>query len=274
MLPPEDPYGRRKRLRFCRQLIAAAQPQMVLDVGCGTGQLTGALAGMFPGVHFTGVDSDAASILHARAGWALPNLEFGCTERLADAQVFDLIIASEVLEHVEQPGNFLAILRDKLTGRGRLLVTLPNGYGPFEIFTLLQTVLAVTGLHALLRRLKHRLAGRPPVTASNAADTLAVSPHINFFSHRAVRRLFADSGLRLVQYQPRTLLCGFLLDQALSHFGLCEWNAAVADRLPAAFSSDWMFVLEKGPSSGQPAYERGWLSRLRRRLNERACGLA
>ena len=101
-------------------------------------------------------------------------------------------------------------------------------------------------------------------------DSLAISPHLNFFSATALMQFFRNAGLRFIDYKPRTFVCGFGFDKMLARFGLCDWNARFADRLPMWCNSAWMFVLAMtDPRPGKP-FERGWLSRLRRRLNE-AC---
>jgi hypothetical protein len=105
-------------------------------------------------------------------------------------------------------------------------------------------------------------------------DTLALSPHINYFSWTAIRRVVAGAQLDIRDYRGRTFLCGFGFDHVLRGRRLIAWNARVADSLPAALVSDWMLLLEPVPelrSAG--GYRRGAYARMRRRLNERRCGL-
>ena len=128
---PEDAYGRAKRQRFLEAVIRAAKPRSVLDFGCGTGtQLTWPLAEAFPQVSFLGVDLDPTTIAWARRQAIPSNLRYE-SEDDPDRRV-DMIIASEVLEHVDAPDQLLHYFRDRLVEGGRLVVTIPNGYGPFE----------------------------------------------------------------------------------------------------------------------------------------------
>jgi SAM-dependent methyltransferase len=271
MSPAEDAYGLAKRLAFCEEIIAARRPAFVLDVGCGTGEnLTRPLAERFPEVRFLGIDDDPESIRYARAGAALPNLSFGGYEELAQAGSADLIIASEVIEHVESPEEFLVATGGHLGPGGRMIVTAPNGFGPFELASLTEVLLRLSGAFALLRKAKRALVGGS--TAAHARDTLAASPHVSFFSYGRIREVFGAAGFEVERYQARTLLCGFGFDSLVKGLALGRWNARVADRFSPRCVSAWMFVLKKAAPRPAALYRRGFIARWRRRLNERCWG--
>ena len=270
-LDTEDPYGNNKRLAFCIEVIDQTLPQTVLDVGCGTGDLlTRPLAERFPAVRFIGLDNDEASLHYARSRPSLSNLTFANAQQMTgDGAPIDLIIASEVIEHVEVPEEFLGALRARLDSSGRLILTLPNGYGPFEFATLIEALVRASGLFRILRAVKRAVS---PVVTQQKQMTLAASPHINFFSFSSIRTLIARSGFRILTFRPRTVLCGFGLDQIVTWLHLGRWNVQIADKLPAQFASDWMFVLAPDAKGAGKAFARGAVSRLRRSLNERAFG--
>jgi SAM-dependent methyltransferase len=274
MSPHENAYGVRKRFEFVAEIIRQRQPAEVLDVGCGSGMmLTRPLAEAFPRSRFVGVDSDPGSIRFANSAAAPANLEFLLPEALAPDRQFDLVVASEVIEHVESPVEFLQLLAGRLKADGRLLLTLPNGYGPFEVATLMETALARSGILPLLLRLRRSRADAAP-RAADTVDTLAFSPHINFFSFRVIREVIRGAGLRELAYRPRTWLCGFGFDSLLRTAALLRWNADIAERLPPWTVSDWMFVLDAGGMPGPYRYRRNWYARLRRRWNEHRPGQA
>jgi SAM-dependent methyltransferase len=268
----ESAYGLQKRIDFCAEVIAAHRPRFVLDVGCGTGtNLTRPLAERFPEVRFAGVDSDAATIRYARETHVLPNLEFRVEgDPGASAGKADLVIASEVVEHVEDPDAFLAALRGQLAAGGRMIVTMPNGLGPFEAVSMVEVLLRLSGAFDLLRSVKRTIARQNPAAAGR--DTLAISPHLNFFSHRQATDLFARAGLSVEAYRARTFLCGFGFDHLVRAPGIVAWNARIADRLPRSWVSAWMFVVSPAAPQARPAYSRGPYARWRRRLNERLWG--
>jgi len=73
------------------------------------------------------------------------------------------------------------------------VVTIPNGYGPFETMSLIEHLFTLGGVLPLLRRIKHLIVGKPKIDSTQAL-TLAISPHINFFSLAAMRTLLRDAG--------------------------------------------------------------------------------
>jgi SAM-dependent methyltransferase len=265
ILSAENTYGIRKRFSFVEKIISSASPATILDIGCGSGTyLTYPIAKCFPEVHVVGVDSDELSISFAQKSYPLPNLEFKLLDVLREDAKFDLIIASEVIEHVEDPMGFLANLRSRLNPGGLLILTLPNGYGPFEIMTFVKTLLDMLGIPVLLRR----IAGRATNNLSVANDTLAASPHINFFSFSLINSLFKATGFGVLEYRPRTLFCGWGFDHILRKSWLIKWNTQASECLPAFLSSGWMFVLAQTEPLSYRGYHRGTYARLRRFLNE------
>src|SRR5262249_32668363 len=160
---------------------------------------------------------------------ALPNLSFGSPDLLRKAGRAEIVIASEVIEHVESPEQFLSAAAEHLASDGRVIVTLPNGYGPFELASLVEVLLPLSALFALLRWIKRSLVGAR--ASAQVRGTLAASPHISFFSHREIVNVFARSGLEVERYRGRTLLCGFGLDSLVAAMRLEAWNARVADAL-------------------------------------------
>jgi len=264
----ECTYGLQKRLDFVTNVISITQPSRVLDVGCGTGvNLTELLAQQFPQSHFTGIDSDATSIAFAKSNCKAKNVQYLIQSDALDLGHFDLVIASEVIEHVEDPVGFLQFLRSSLTSTGFVVLTLPNGYGPYELASLVETLMHLTGVYWILRALKRVLIHKPAVLAT--VDTLAISPHINFFTNSSVRSLIAASGFWITKFRPRTFLCGFGFDHLIKSKRLVAWNAEVSDRMPAQFASAWMFLLTPTESTRSFVYQRSYGARLRRFLNEK-----
>lgn len=269
----ENAYGFQRRLAFASRAIESRGAASVLDLGCGSGAfLLAPLARRHPQVRFMGVDSDPASIAAARRDVMLPNVRFFLSGEWPRDERHDLVIASEVIEHVESPPEFLAQIAGSLAPGGRLMLTLPNGFGAAELAGFAQSVLTVAGVLPALRAVKRALVRA--AAQDGPRDSYAVSPHINFFSHGAILRLLREAGFTVLAFQPRSLLCGFVWDLLVRGERIVEWNQRAVDALPPAFAADWMFLLEPGGAASPRPYTRGAFSRLRRRLNEKAAGIA
>ena len=145
---------------------------------------------------------------------------------------------------------------------------MPNGYGPFEAFALLEAVLNLSGLQSLLRTVKRSLLGTPRLGGA-ALPTLAASPHVNFFSRRELHRLFAGAGLTVRRFRANTFLCGYGVDSLIRGKRMIGCNARLADWLPVCCASDWMFELSPGEARRATVWRRNRWGRFRRWLNQR-----
>jgi ubiquinone/menaquinone biosynthesis C-methylase UbiE len=102
-----------------------------LDVGCGTGWSTVALAGTFANLQITGLDLDAASVADARRHAAAGGLDGRVTFEVGDAAAvkagdlgspFDVVCIFEALHDMGHPVDALRALRDVLAPGGYLVV--------------------------------------------------------------------------------------------------------------------------------------------------------
>ncbi len=123
---PADAEGPDLALRRDFALAEARPTDRGLDLGCGAGTLTAALAGA--GVDVIGADVADAALRRARRRH--PGLEFqrvpiGGELPFADG-AFDLVWSSEVIEHVADTARWLSEVRRVLDRNGRLLLTTPN----------------------------------------------------------------------------------------------------------------------------------------------------
>jgi hypothetical protein len=78
-----------------------------------------------------GIDLDAPAVRRAQQrGYAalLADCEDADAVRALDAQPAELLVAGEILEHLESPGRFLDVLHLLLDRSGRLLLTTPNSF--------------------------------------------------------------------------------------------------------------------------------------------------
>jgi len=103
-------------------LVRRYAPASVLDVGCGTGEISSRIAALFPQAQVTGVDIIESHLELARRRYEHPNLTF----RQADAfelpferGAFDLTVCRHVLQAIPTPERVLAEL---------VRVTRPGGH--------------------------------------------------------------------------------------------------------------------------------------------------
>lgn len=99
----------------------------VLDVGCGLGYSTGALAQTFPGAEVIGTNVSAGAQIEVARSMA-DQYGFTLTDQLGVGDV-DVVFASEYLEHFQRPVDEL---RDILKTRPRALL-FANTFGPNAI---------------------------------------------------------------------------------------------------------------------------------------------
>jgi SAM-dependent methyltransferase len=107
--------------------VRLARGKRVLDAGCGAGYGSAELAGVAESV--TAIDIAADAVEYARAHYTLPNLVFeqgSCTLLPYADSTFDLVVAFEVIEHLEDWREFLQQVRRVLTPAGQLIVSTPN----------------------------------------------------------------------------------------------------------------------------------------------------
>lgn len=110
-----------------RTLFDHAQPESVLDVGCGEGVLTLAWAKALGERQVVGLDLADPKLEEEWRQRARPNLSFvtGRGEELPfGANEFDLVAAIETLEHVQNPDLTLAEMQR--VARRHLLISVPR----------------------------------------------------------------------------------------------------------------------------------------------------
>jgi ubiquinone/menaquinone biosynthesis C-methylase UbiE len=117
--------------------ITPIRGERLLDLGCGDGTFTRRFADSFD--HVTAADVEPERLGMFRAAVDGTPLESKLVIRempgehldLADGSV-DMVTMIEVIEHVESVSGTLAEVHRVLTPGGRLLITTPNKWFPFE----------------------------------------------------------------------------------------------------------------------------------------------
>jgi SAM-dependent methyltransferase len=210
----ENIYGHANRLDWIKSHLHKSDT--ILEFGCGTGyMITFPLARM--GYLVSGIDSDKKSLSYGRELLARQGLDPDTLKLLDLTEINvmqDIIIASEVLEHITDDAldNVLTIISAKLKPGGKLLVTVPNGYGWFELESFAWNKLFIgqclerSKIVAVIDRLKRLLFGKdiePP-----HPSTLSSSPHVQRFTLRSIQNKLKEHGFDILDVKGSVLFCG------------------------------------------------------------------
>jgi predicted TPR repeat methyltransferase len=104
-------------------------PRSVVDLGCGRGQLVEEIRRVLPQAKLTGIDLSTAQIEHNKAAmpwatWSVANLSLPLPDGLDE---HDAVVATEIIEHLDDPEAFLANAARLLRPGGHLIVTTQSG---------------------------------------------------------------------------------------------------------------------------------------------------
>jgi SAM-dependent methyltransferase len=203
---PENVYGHTKRLRWMISWLC--KEDFIIEFGCGTGyMITRPLLKL--GYNVLGLDADVSSISLGRKILLEEGLSSDQLKSMDLSEldlVPDVIIASEVFEHIpsDKLDIILKTIHRKLKPGGRLLVTVPNGYGWFEFESFLWYKVGLGKLLEFLRivgiiNVIKKMLGFQ-VSELPYPSTLCQSPHIQHFTFSAIHKLLNEHGFEVMEF--------------------------------------------------------------------------
>lgn len=157
-------------LKLLEPFLPQIKTYSILDVGCGVGTLSLFLAAQ-GAKKVVGIDLAADAIAQAEAArqaLKLTHLTFRTATLSPNIGQFDVIIASEIIEHVPNPAQFVTHLASNLKPGGTLILTTPYAHNWLR-------------QHGLLKQ-HDRYAG-----------------HIKIFDEISLKKLFSDKTWHLTQ---------------------------------------------------------------------------
>lgn len=194
-----------------------------LDIGCGEGNVIIPLASIE--LDMVGLDISLPAIKEAkrRATTYGFNISFiaGDAEKLMFRdESFDFVICSEVLEHLHAPEKVLAAVYRILKRKGLLIITVPNGYGPYCL---------------IYDHLRNKVISR--------LFKIGPSEHIQAFTFSRINRILHNHNFRVLKVAHSdfiSFLPPFKKSKTLSYY-----DCKLADRLPHILVSGWYIVAQK-----------------------------
>ena len=172
----------------------------VLDVGAGTGNVTIPL-GLIDNSEILGIDIHQPTLDIAIAANKLDNVKFRF-QYLQDCplQGYRFIILTEVLEHIDIYPEILDYLAKNGDKDMQLMITVPNGRGPFEIAMQPLYLMRKIGLNNFILKVKRLLGKKEPYSQNYE------TPHVNFFTVPRMKRELAPLGLEVLEVKKAYFL--------------------------------------------------------------------
>jgi len=244
---PVELHGHRKKLdffldeldRFTRDCGRDRADISILEIGCSNGRNV-SLPLAERGYDITGVDLHEPSIDWANENNSFANARFICRDaaEFQSERTFDVVVLSDILEHVSDPLQLLELARSLIGEGGMVLICIPNGFGPGEIE---RKVVEVTRLDRVLYALRvsiNRLRRRHSVPYNED------SGHIQYFRMSTISRLIERAGFT-IERRGKGALFGGGVTYPLGMFfpRLAGVSLECANRLPFWMISTWYFSL-------------------------------
>jgi len=162
------------------RITALGEGLSVLDVGFGAGHLARRIRARCR--YLAGIELDPDAAREGAAFFDDPLVD-DVVSGLAGPwrELFDVVVAGDILEHLPEPGLALTLLRPLLRHEGLLLVSLPN----------VANVTVRLGL----------LLGRFPLSDRGILDRT----HLRFFTRKTGRELLQQNGFEVLRETPTAM---------------------------------------------------------------------
>lgn len=121
-------------LALARRISSSLTPcDLILEVGCGTGNVLRALEAACPNCNLIGLELWFEGLKHAR-GRSHASLIQADIGHLPFGKQFDLVGMFDVLEHINEDGEALKAIHSALRPGGKVLLTVPAHQGLWSYF--------------------------------------------------------------------------------------------------------------------------------------------
>jgi SAM-dependent methyltransferase len=174
--------GQERRLDMIRRW--ADLSGRILDDGCGLGAYLQALAPYSDHRFGLEVEAERAAMARGRA----TGVALGLGERLPfPDDCFDFVLSNEVIEHVDDDGQYAAEAVRVTRPGGRLLIFCPNRWYPVE-------------QHGIFWRGEYHFGNAPLVNYLPNVLRDRLAPHVRTYTAPGIRRLFSSLPIHVVHH--------------------------------------------------------------------------
>lgn len=137
----------------------------ILDCGCGIG-ISGQILKEEGYFNVIGVDNDESDLKFASKIYSVRKMD--CQNLKFSPESFDVVLALNVIEHLENPRKFLIEVKRVLKKEGLFILSLPN----------------TTFLRKLVRR------------------TIAIPEHINYWDYKSFKKFLETGSFKILEIKP------------------------------------------------------------------------
>jgi SAM-dependent methyltransferase len=245
-----------KRLDWIVRHVVSEQQRLgrflrILDMGCGVGNVAMPIASL--GHHVDAVDVSPENIWFASQRNCFQNLSYHCADVTSDsfpqlfAEKFDIIIASDVIEHVEEPE---ALVRNAIacgSEGAKFLFTTPNGYSQLEFLIFVLEKLRLLGAARKLKRaVLDRRKTLAEIAASGSINLGRGAPHVQHFTAGRLIRLFERHGLQVTEIaNAGTVLAFGYLGPMVVIDRLMRIDLFLRELVPRWLAGGWYLALRR-----------------------------
>lgn len=248
-LPPENVYGHTKKIQFfidaiARHGIRKGSRISVLDFGCGSGSAVSQYL-VNDAIEYYGVDFHEPSLEYAQSHFSAPNVHFSAD--VPKGVTFDVIVYSDVLEHLDHPGEMLSLHATQLSDDGIVLGSVPNGYGGFENEKRIDRFFHLYDILRFCFRGMKKMLGLKQTPEPEIPFNLE-SGHVQFFTRRELSRILETCGFQIQEFSHGSFMGADLSGVLFIKGPLIRLNTWLADRLPSWAVSTWHFEAIRKPA--------------------------
>ena len=239
--PIEDCYATKKKIKIFRKeldLLRYKKKKLkILDFGCGNALGCGRY--LFNNIDdYLGYDIYKPSIDFAISNFKNKNIKFS---NIFPKKKFDVIICSEVLEHLEDPTIILKKLNNLLNSDGILLGSVPNGFGLTEIEKFLIHNL---GIYTLIKKIYYFFKKKK--TPKKRIPFNYESGHIQFFRISVLKKIFDEASMKTNYIKNGSFMGADISGEILFRSEIMKKiNTTLPDYLPSFVCATWIFKLLK-----------------------------